>query len=97
MEVKDLVQDLLTKVINPALGAHGGQAILTGIDEEGVVSVKLTGACASCMVAADTFDNVVKRVIMENAGDKGVTDVVLDQSVSEDLLDFARKILKDSL
>ncbi len=97
MDAKETVQALLTKVINPALATHGGQAVLTGIDEAGVVSIKLTGACASCMVATDTFENLVKKVIMENAGETGITDVVQDQSVSEDLLDFARRILSGAL
>ena len=34
MDQKEYVQNMLTKVINPALAAHGGQAVLSGIDEK---------------------------------------------------------------
>ena len=97
MDQKEYVQNMLTKVINPALAAHGGQAVLSRIDENGVVSIRLTGACAGCMVAADTFENLVKKAILDNAAGTGITDVVPDDSVSEDLLDFARRILSGAL
>lgn len=97
MDQREYVQNQLTRVINPALAAHGGQAVLSGIDDQGVVSIRLTGSCAGCMVAADTFENLVKKVILENAEGTGITDVVPDDSVSDDLLDFARRILSGAL
>ena len=60
--------------------------------EDGVAYVKLTGACATCPSAQETLEDVVKDFVM--GGVPEVKDVVLDTSVSEDLLDMARKILK---
>lgn len=54
--------------------------------------MKLTGSCASCPSAQSTIEEVVKGIVMENV--QGVKDVVLDTSVSEDLLDMARMILR---
>ena len=65
------------------------------VDEDGVVYVKLTGACAGCPSAQETLEEVVKNFVM--GGVDGVKDVVLDSSVSEDLLDMARKILRGEM
>ena len=53
---------------------------------------KRQGSCASCPSAQSTIEEVVKGIVMENV--QGVKDVVLDTSVSEDLLDMARMILR---
>ena len=53
--------------------------------------MKLTGACAGCPSAQETLEEVVKDFVM--GGVPEIRDVVLDTSVSEDLLDMARKIL----
>ena len=45
-----------------------------------------------CPSAQSTIEDVVKSILMENID--GIKDVVLDTSVSEDLLDMARKILR---
>ena len=88
MEAK--ISAVLREKVDPVLAAHYGGAILTGI-EDGTVFVKLTGQCASCPSAGETLEGVVKEILMAEIPE--IKDVVLDQSVSEDLLDMARKIL----
>lgn len=88
MEAK--IKAVLKEKVDPVLAAHYGGAILTGI-EDGTVYVKLTGQCASCPSAGETLEGVVKEILMADIPE--VKDVVLDQSVSEDLLEMARKIL----
>ncbi len=88
MEAK--IKAVLKEKVDPVLAAHYGGAILTGI-EDGTVYVKLTGQCASCPSAGETLEGVVKEILMADVPE--VKDVVLDQSVSEDLLEMARKIL----
>lgn len=93
MEYKLTIDDLnetMKNEIDPELAAHFGSAFVTGY-EDGIVSVKMDGACASCPSAQDTMNSVVKEKVM--AIHSEVKDVVLDTSISEDLLDFARKIL----
>nr|WP_305146575.1 NifU family protein [Anaerovorax odorimutans] len=77
--------------VDPVLAEHYGGATLTGF-ENNVAKVRLTGACASCPSAQYTIEDVVKNIVMENC--EGVKDVILDTSVSEDLLDMAKKILR---
>ena len=89
--MEDQIRKVLKEKVDPVLAAQYGGAVLTGY-EDGIVYVKLTGACASCPSAQSTIEDVVKTIVMENI--QGLKDVVLDTSISEDLLDMARKILK---
>jgi Fe-S cluster biogenesis protein NfuA len=52
------------KTIRPALQADGGDIELVDVAEtEGVVKVRLTGACAGCPHAAITLKNGVERLL----------------------------------
>ena len=87
--MEEQIKKVLKEKVDPVLAAHYGGAVLTGYDD-GVAM--LTGSCASCPSAQSTIEEVVKGIVMENV--QGVKDVVLDTSVSEDLLDMARMILR---
>ncbi len=90
MEREKIIIALKDKV-DPILEQHHGGAILTSY-EDGVAWVKLTGACASCPSAQGTMEDIVKSILMEEISE--IKDVKLDNSVSEDLLEMARKLLK---
>ena len=62
--------------IRPALQSDGGDIIFRGVDDDGVVSVELVGACGSCPVSTMTLKAGVERIIMDRA--PGVTSVVDD-------------------
>lgn len=52
--------------IRPALQADGGDVALVDVDEEnGIVQVRLKGACAGCPSAQMTLQMGVERAIME--------------------------------
>ena len=59
--------------IRPALQSDGGDIIFRGIDEDGVVSVELVGACGSCPVSTMTLKAGVERIIMDRV--PGITEV----------------------
>ncbi|HZK02515.1 MAG TPA: NifU family protein [Anaerovoracaceae bacterium] len=92
--MKDKVQKLLDEKVNPLLAQHFGGATLTGI-ENNVAKVRFVGACGSCPSAQFTLEDTVKSILMEALPD--LEDVVLDTSVSEDLIDMAKKILNKEL
>ena len=92
--MEEAVRKVLREQVDPALAHHFGGSELTKI-RDGVAYVRLTGACASCPSAQETIQEVVKDFVM--GGVPGIKDVVLDTSVSEDLLDMARKILNHEL
>ncbi len=62
--------------IRPALQMDGGDIIYQELDVEGVVHVRLVGACGSCPVSTQTLKAGVERIIMDRA--PGVTGVVDD-------------------
>ena len=62
-DMKERVQAALDR-IRPALQADGGDVELVDV-EDGVVKVKLVGACAGCPMSQLTLANGVERVIKE--------------------------------
>jgi len=70
--VKEKLEAALAK-IRPALQADGGDVELVGVDN-GVVKVKLTGACAGCPVATMTLKQGIERLLKEQI--PGVKEVV---------------------
>jgi len=49
--------------IQPSLRADGGDIELVDVDEEGVVKVRLKGACAGCPMAKMTLEMGVERYL----------------------------------
>ena len=93
--MKEQITKVLKEKVDPILSQHYGGAILTGLSEDMIVKVKLTGACASCPSAQYTIEDIVKAIVMEEIPE--VKDVILDTSVSEDLIDMAKKILRGEM
>lgn len=61
---KAKVQEVLNKV-RPALQADGGDCELVNIREDGVVEVRLQGACGNCPMATLTLKAGIERVLKE--------------------------------
>ena len=59
--------------IRPALQMDGGDIELVGVNEEGVVQVKLSGACDSCSISWLTLKGGVERILKDRV--PGVTSV----------------------
>jgi len=59
------VEEVLNQV-RPALQADGGNVELVDVSEDGVVSVKLTGACGSCPMSTMTLKMGIERTLMAN-------------------------------
>jgi Fe-S cluster biogenesis protein NfuA len=62
--MRDKVAAVLDK-IRPALQADGGDVELVEVTEEGVVKLKLTGACAGCPMSTMTLKNGIERLLRE--------------------------------
>ncbi len=63
--MKERVQEVLNQV-RPALQADGGDVELVDVSDDGVVSVKLTGACGSCPMSTMTLKMGIEKTLMEN-------------------------------
>jgi len=63
-KVQHAIQD-----VRPSLQADGGDIELVSVSDDGVVSVRLTGACGSCPMSTMTLkmgvDNYLKKTIPE--------------------------------
>ncbi|MBQ2846128.1 MAG: NifU family protein [Firmicutes bacterium] len=89
--MEEQIKKALIEKVNPILGEHSGGAVMTKF-EDGVVTVRLTGACSGCPSAQMTTEEIVKEILMEEVAE--VKDVKLDTSVSDDLIEMARKLMR---
>ena len=62
--MKERVQEVL-ELIRPALQADGGDVELVDVTDDGIVSVRLTGACGSCPMSTMTLKMGIERTLME--------------------------------
>jgi len=62
--IKEEVQKALNKV-RPSLQADGGDVQLVDVDAQGVVKVKLTGACGGCPMSQMTLKMGIEKVLKQ--------------------------------
>jgi len=60
--MREKVERALTE-IRPSLQAHGGDVELIEVTEEGIVKVKLSGACNGCPMATLTLRNGIEDIL----------------------------------
>lgn len=65
MELRNKVDSALEK-IRPALQADGGNVELVDVSEDGVVKVRLTGACGGCPMSQMTLKMGIEKVLKQN-------------------------------
>jgi len=70
--VKIEVQQALEE-IRPMLQADGGDVELVEVTEDGIVRVRLQGACKGCPMSQMTIKNGIERLLKEKVD--GVTEV----------------------
>ena len=63
--LREKVEDALNKV-RPSLQADGGDVQLIDVDEDGVVKVKLTGACGGCSMSQMTLKMGIEKILKQN-------------------------------
>jgi Fe-S cluster biogenesis protein NfuA len=62
--IKEKVQEALNKV-RPQLQADGGDVELVDVNEEGVVKVRLTGACGGCPMSQMTLKMGIEKILKQ--------------------------------
>ena len=68
-EVKEVLE-----MIRPNLQADGGDVELVEVTDDGVVKVKLVGACGHCPMSTMTLKMGIERTLMEKV--PGVKEVI---------------------
>lgn len=71
--MRDEVEKVL-QLVRPALQADGGDVELVDVSEEGVVSVRLKGACGSCPMSTMTLKMGIERTLRDKI--PGVKSVI---------------------
>ena len=63
--MKEKIAEVLAQ-IRPALQADGGDVELVDVNaDEGIVKLKLKGACAGCPMATMTLQHGIERILKE--------------------------------
>ncbi|MDP0531309.1 NifU family protein [Porphyromonas gingivalis] len=89
---EEIVKLVLRERISPLLRSHGGDLSLSQIKDK-TVFVRFSGACRFCPAAHETVEKIVQAMIREYFKDDNI-DVILENSVSDDLLEQAKNILR---
>jgi Fe-S cluster biogenesis protein NfuA len=63
--LKEKVESALNKV-RPSLQADGGDVQLIDVNDQGVVKVKLTGACGGCPMSQMTLKMGIEKILKQN-------------------------------
>lgn len=88
--MEEKIKKVLKEKVDPLLASHFGGVVLTAVEDD-IAYVRLTGSCSTCPSAQYTIEDVVKEIVLSEIPE--VKDVILDTSVSSDLLDMAKKLL----
>ena len=82
--------------INPTLLRDNGWAEIESFDENsGVLTVRMRGACRSCMAVSDTLNGFMTKTIQKAFPQ--VKKLEMDDSVDPELEDIAKQILNHTL
>jgi len=63
--MKETVEKVISEKIRPGLQADGGDIELIDVSADGVVKVKLQGACSGCPMAAMTLQFGVEKALRD--------------------------------
>jgi Fe-S cluster biogenesis protein NfuA len=75
MIMKEKVQAAIEK-IRPMLKADGGDVELVNVTEDGIVQVRLQGACSGCPMSQMTLKNGIERVIKQEVPEVNSVEAV---------------------
>ena len=87
------IEAVLDEKVRPSLRAHGGELEIDHL-EEGVLYIKLLGQCAGCPSADLTNETVIEAEVVKALPDL-VERVVVVQTVSDELWEQAKRLLRD--
>ncbi|MGB7002361.1 MAG: NifU family protein [Halobacteriota archaeon] len=87
--MREEVEGVIEKDIRPLLEMQGGSIELEGVDDDGVVKVRLTGACAGCPMSQFTLVNFVEATLKDKV--PGVKQVVATDDAKARFEDLLRR------
>ncbi len=88
------IERVLDQYVRPQLSEHYGDVTVISF-KEGILEVALTGQCSNCPSGKFTVEYIIEKEVKEHV--QGVNKVVLAESISEDLITLAKKILNKEI
>lgn len=85
------IERVLDEKVRPQLALHGGNIHSIGY-EDGIYRFRLLGQCSGCPSAYLTTENLIREELLSAIPQ--IIDVVLEQTVSDALLEQARALLE---
>lgn len=89
-EIIKKIETIINEQVRPKLADHEGDIEILSV-ENGICRVKLLGQCSNCPSATFETEDLIKAPVLAEIPE--ITDVILVQEVSPDLLAMAYKIL----
>jgi Fe-S cluster biogenesis protein NfuA len=90
--VLESIERVLDEKVRPILREHGGDVRVASF-ADGVLKVKMQGACNNCPSAVFDVEQLVAAEIREAVPE--VKEVVLAVGVSDELLEMARELMRN--
>jgi len=87
------IEAVLDEKVRPEMASHGGGITVDHLENK-VLYVKLQGQCAGCPSSDITTENLVEAELLKAVPDL-VEKVVVVQTVSDELWDMAKKLLRE--
>ncbi len=88
--MKNNVERVVREFVRPYLQSHQGDVEIIDV-KDGVVKIKLRGACSGCPSSDQTVSDFIETILAEHV--PGFEKVEVSKSVSPELLEMARSIL----
>jgi Fe-S cluster biogenesis protein NfuA len=88
------IEHVLNEYVRPKLAEHCGDVKVLSF-QDGVLKIKMQGQCSNCPSAIFTVEGIIEKEVKEHVPE--VERVELIEGVSDELLDFAKKILNKEL
>jgi Fe-S cluster biogenesis protein NfuA len=86
----DKIEQILDQYVRPQLSEHYGNVEVLNF-KDGTLEIKLIGQCSNCPSSKYTVEHVVEQELKKYLTE--VENVVLIEGVSNELLNYARKIM----
>lgn len=88
------IEQVLDEYVRPKLAAHYGNVKVINFND-GVLEIKLEGQCSDCPSAKYTVEDLIEGELKKHVSE--VKRVVLIEGVSDDLIDFAKRLLNNEI
>ena len=75
MTLREQVENALQK-IRPSLQADGGDVQLVDLDDDGVVKVRLMGACGGCPMSQMTLKMGIEKILKQSVPEVKTVEAV---------------------